>query len=149
MSTMQTTPIDPRPLLPHTGAMVLIENIVNWDLEHITCTASSQHNADNPLRIAGILSIYTGIEYAVQAMAAHAQLKRNSRKETSAPRKGFLAAMSRITAHVPNLDSEAGTLHINAQEIASTPNSSMYKFTMRAGNRTLLEGQLTAVMDAQ
>lgn len=141
-------PINPRPLLPHTDEMVLIDAIILWDFEKICCTANSHLHVNNPLRQSGQLSIYAGIEYAVQAMAAHAQIKVESGGGIIPPRKGFLAAMSRIKAYTQNLDDATETLHIEAQAIASTPNSSMYKFTISANNFTLLEGQLTAVMES-
>jgi predicted hotdog family 3-hydroxylacyl-ACP dehydratase len=54
--------------------MCLLDEVIGWDAERITCTSSSHRSVDNPLRARGRLGIACGIEYAAQAMAVHAAL---------------------------------------------------------------------------
>jgi len=60
--------------IPHHGPMCLLDEVIGWDAERITCTSSSHRSADNPLRARGRLGIACGIEYAAQAMAVHGAL---------------------------------------------------------------------------
>jgi predicted hotdog family 3-hydroxylacyl-ACP dehydratase len=60
--------------LPHAGRMCLLDRLVAWDSESITCHASSHRDADNPLRSGGRLHAVAGVEYAAQAVALHGSL---------------------------------------------------------------------------
>jgi predicted hotdog family 3-hydroxylacyl-ACP dehydratase len=142
---MSNSAPSPDTLLPHAAPMVLIDAILHWDDNNISCTADSHLAADNPLRQSGVLSVYTGIEYAAQAMAAHAQL--TSMAATSVPRKGFLATASKLSAQVRNLDDVAEPLLVELQMIAVNSGSSLYSFVISAGGQILLDGQLMAVVE--
>lgn len=135
----------PDELLPHVAPMVLIDAILRWDDNNISCMAHSHLASDNPLRLEGILSVYAGVEYAAQAMAAHAQL--TSTAPASAPRKGFLATASKLSAQVSNLDQIAEPLSVDVHRIAANNGSSLYSFMISAGQQTLLEGQLMAIVE--
>ena len=60
--------------IPHAGRMVLLDEVVEWDEEHIVCRSSSHQDRANPLYLAGQLSSVCAIEYAAQAMAVHGSL---------------------------------------------------------------------------
>jgi len=62
------------PLLPHAGAMRLLDSVQRWDASSITCRASSHKHCENPLRFDGCLPAVTGLEYAAQAMGIHTGL---------------------------------------------------------------------------
>jgi len=138
-----TAPIEA--LIPHSGPMVLVDSITHWDATHIRCLAHSHLHADNPLRQAGTLSIFAGVEYAAQAMAAHARLIA-SESPTGAPRRGFVAVASKLEAQVAKLDAFHQPLEIDVQVIASSADSSLYEFHLRAEDKLLLSGQLTAIL---
>lgn len=144
--TTDASHLNPAELLPHAGAMVLIDTIVGWDDEHIICASDSHLDAANPLRDQGRLSIYAGVEYAAQAMAAHARL---SARDGAPPQKGFLAVASKLEARVATLDETTQSLRIEARPLARNSGSSMYQFEISAQGETLLTGQLTAVLDAE
>ncbi|QJD60358.1 hydroxymyristoyl-ACP dehydratase [Pseudomonas sp. gcc21] len=131
-------------LLPHNAPMVLVDSIIRWDEQSIHCQSRSHLQRDNPLRDAGMLSVFAGVEYAAQAMAAHARLLLSDTTDAR-PRKGFIAVASKLAAHVDTLDSIAGSLHIEARMLAHNADSSLYAFTLSTGDQTLLTGQLTAV----
>lgn len=131
-------------LLPHGAPMVLMDAIIHWDEQSIHCQSRSHLQPDNPLRNAGVLSVFAGVEYAAQAMAAHARLLLGA-TEDARPRKGFIAAASKLAAHVDVLDSVTATLDVEASMLAHNTDSSLYAFTLSAGGQPLLTGQLTAV----
>jgi predicted hotdog family 3-hydroxylacyl-ACP dehydratase len=123
--------------------MVLLDAIERWDSEAIVCTSRSHLAPNNPLRDDGRLSVYAGVEYAAQAMAAHTRLLTDS---SAPPRKGFLAVASKVAAQADALDEYAETLTIEARVIAQNRDSSMYQFHISAQGKPILEGQLTAVL---
>lgn len=129
----------PADLLPHAAPMVLIDSVTTWDATSVTCRADSHLRADNPLRIAGRLSIHAGIEYAAQAMAAHARLRAQSQE---APRRGVVATASKVVAHAEVLDAIQAPLLINASRLADNGDSSLYEFRISAADQPLLDGQL-------
>lgn len=148
----------PEHLLPHRGTMVLLDAIIQWDESAIQCTASSHLSAANPLRDKGRLSVYAGIEYAAQAMAAHVRLCQEQslqrpdqslqRQEQSLqPARGFLAQASKLRATVATLDQRSAPLRIDAWPLARNPGHSLYQFQIHAEDCCLLEGRLTAIID--
>lgn len=144
--TDSTSSIDPASLLPHAHPMVLLDTIVRWDSDAIVCSSRSHLAADNPLREGGHLSVFAGVEYAAQAMAAHNRLLAD---DDAPPRKGFLAVASKVTALAQSLDQWPKTLTIEAWVMAQTRDSSMYEFRLSAQETPVLEGQLTAVLSPE
>jgi predicted hotdog family 3-hydroxylacyl-ACP dehydratase len=55
-----------RALIPHAGAMCLLDRVESWDATHIRCVTDSHHRADNPLRQSNGLRAICGVEYAAQ-----------------------------------------------------------------------------------
>ena len=66
-------------LIPHAGAMCLLDAVLSWDRTSIACTASSHRAIDNPLAAEGRLDAVCGVEYAAQAMAVHGGLAGDGR----------------------------------------------------------------------
>lgn len=135
-------------LLPHAEPMILLDSIEDWDDSKISCVSNSHLAVNNPLRQSGTLSIYAGVEYAAQAMAAHARLTAPPVDRHSLPRKGFLAVASKLSAQVQNLDQLATPLLIELEMLAANHDSSLYRFVISTAGQVLLEGQLMAVMEA-
>jgi predicted hotdog family 3-hydroxylacyl-ACP dehydratase len=135
-------------LLPHADPMILLASILRWDEVSIECNAGSHLLAANPLRQSGILSVYAGVEYAAQAMAAHARLIALGvgQNVDLTPRKGFLAVASKLCAQVQNLDQIAAPLMIRVVQLVANNDSSLYSFSLSAESQLLLEGELMAVM---
>ncbi len=75
MSHDSARAIDIAKLIPHAGAMCLLESVVSWSADAIRCRAVSHLHPDNPLRRAGRLAPVCGIEYALQAAALHGALR--------------------------------------------------------------------------
>ncbi len=60
--------------IPHHGRMCLLDEVIEWNAEHIRCRSGTHRMADHPLRSHGRLGSACGIEYAAQAMAVHGAL---------------------------------------------------------------------------
>ena len=128
-------------LIPHQAPMVLLDSIIRWDDGYILCRALSHVQADNPLRDAGELSVFAGVEYAAQAMAAHASL----RTDGQPAQRGMIATASRLTPACQWLDEYPAPLSVRVELLASNTTSSMCQFQITSGTSQLLSGQLTAL----
>ena len=128
-------------LLPHAGAMCLLEAVVAWDADSITCRATSHRDPANPLRSAGGLSAIVGVEYAAQAVAVHWGLL-----HPSAPSEGYLASLRDVECFAERLDSQAGELSVHAAQVAAESGRLLYDFRIEAGGRELLKGRLSVVL---
>ncbi|WP_051083990.1 hypothetical protein [Gilvimarinus chinensis] len=128
-------------LLPHKPPMVLLDSIIAHDATKILCRTKSHLDTANPLRIDGFLSVYCGVEYAAQAMAAHARLYSEAK---GAPRQGVVAVASKLTPHCEKLDAYPDDLLVKLHLLARNDSSSMCEFELSAQQMILLTGQLTA-----
>src|SRR5689334_12805542 len=77
-------------MIPHAGAMCLLDGVAHWDPGTIRCFSATHRNAANPLRARGELPAVCGIEYAAQAMAIHGGL---SRASGARPVAGYLVSV--------------------------------------------------------
>lgn len=136
-------------LIPHAGAMALLDRIVAWDAERITSIAVGHRDPAHPLRDNdGALPAVAAIEYASQAMAAHGGLLARAAAPThAAPRVGMLAAVRDVRFHVRRLDTVADDLHIDAVRLSGEGVHVLYAFSVRAGARVLAEGRAAVVLD--
>ena len=125
-------------LIPHGGAMCLLERVISYDATAILCEADNHATPDHPLRNALGLPASAGIEYAAQAIAVHAAL----RKPGGGPAgRGFLAVLSDVFWRSDRLDDLPGPLRIHAELLADTGGGLQYRF--RVGDQAgqwVLEG---------
>jgi len=129
--------------IPHQGGMCLLDEVVEHDADQVRCRSSTHRAADNPLRRHGQLGIACGIEYAAQAMAIHGALVHTQR-----PEAGFLASVREVRLSASRLDDIEADLYCHAAHVAGNAASAMYRFTVSAGGRILLEGRASVVLDA-
>ncbi len=61
-------------LIPHQGAMCLLDRVVEWDKDRVLLATATHRAADNPLRLDGRLRAVHLCEYGAQAMAVHGGL---------------------------------------------------------------------------
>ena len=132
-------------LIPHSGAMCLLDGVVQWDAKRILCTSRSHRAAENPLRAAGRLPALCGIEYAAQAMAVHGGL---AGTVGSRPRAGYLASLRDVVCHRHHLDDLEGDLLVEAEQVAGDGVHVIYQFRLRVGEVEVLHGQARVVLDA-
>ena len=131
-------------LIPHTGAMCLLDGVLEWDATHITCVSTSHRDENNPMRIAGRLPALCGIEYAAQAMAIHGGLAGIVGKK---PRAGYLAGLRDVACRVSRLDDLAGDLTIHAEQVMGDASLAIYQFSLTAGSVEIIQGRATVVLD--
>ena len=135
-----------RELMPHAGAMCLLDTVQSWDEHSIACCTHSHRDADNPLRSRGRLHAVCGIEYALQAMAAHGGLLARERGTRAAA--GFLAQVRDVEWCVERLDDIAADLMIMAQRLIGGEDGSVYRFTISAGGVELASGRAAVFLRA-
>jgi len=132
-------------LIPHAGAMCLLDEVVAWDDMRIRCTSRSHLDAGNPLRAGGQLPAVCGIEYAAQAMAVHGGL--HGKKE-GRPRAGYLASLRDVSCRRDRLDDLDGELVIEAERVMGDGDRVIYEFRLSAGGEEILSGRAAVVLDA-
>ena len=128
-------------LVPHQGAMCLLDRVESCGAEGIACFATSHRDAGNPLRRDEMLPAICGLEYALQAMALHGALT-----DGAAQGMGFLAGLSGVSLAAERLDTVAGPLHIAATALARESRGFIYGFMVSGGGRPLLSGRGTVVL---
>ena len=153
--------------IPHHGRMCLLDEVLEWDAQHIRCRSGTHRQPDHPLRSQGRLGAACGIEYAAQAMAIHGALAGGAAADgsgggalagsgaagaagagTGRSEAGFLAALREVRLHVLRLDDIEGDLYAEALLVAGDQGSALYEFTLRSDARLLLSGRATVVFDA-
>jgi predicted hotdog family 3-hydroxylacyl-ACP dehydratase len=134
-------------LIPHQGAMCLLEQVVSWDATRICCSTSSHRNPHHPLRMASGLPAACAIEYAAQAIAVHGGLQRAQNAEFRAPSAGYLANAREVTWAVQRLDDIEGDLLIDAEQLISEGGRSIYAFTVSANGRALIQGRVAVALE--
>lgn len=128
-------------LIPHQGAMCLLDTVESCDADGIACRATSHRDPGNPLRRDGILPAICGLEYALQAMALHGALTDGGPQGV-----GFLAGLTGVTLSVDRLDTVDGMLHIAATALARESRGFIYGFSIAEDGRALLTGRGTVVL---
>jgi predicted hotdog family 3-hydroxylacyl-ACP dehydratase len=116
-------------LLPHAGAMVLLDRVDHWDANAITCRALSHLDPANPLRRGDRLAAVAGIEYALQAAAVHGGLTAGGSRQPA----GYLASLRGVALHIARLDNpNLGTLVVKARLERQEASGLIYSFELRA-----------------
>jgi len=130
-----------RRLIPHAGAMCLLEEVLLWDADHVVCRTNSHLSPSNPLRDNGCLLSVCGIEYGAQAMAIHSALL--SGKEVG---EGYLASVRTLRMHVDRLDRAGPALVVEARRLAGGSEGLVYEFELRANDQILVDGRATVAL---
>lgn len=128
-------------LVPHQGAMCLLDRALSCNAGGIACASATHRDLAHPLRRGGMLPAICGVEYALQAMALHGALT-----DGAAQGPGFLAALSGVTMGAERLDDVAGELHITATALARESRGFIYGFEVTGDGRSLLSGRATIVL---
>jgi predicted hotdog family 3-hydroxylacyl-ACP dehydratase len=132
-------------LIPHTGAMCLLEELLEWDSARIRCRASSHRDATHPLAENGRLHAVCGVEYAAQAVALHGALVGAAAGASSAT-PGYLAGIRRLALSRERLDDVPGDLIIDARCQLADAGGLIYDFAVGTCGERLLEGRLSILL---
>jgi predicted hotdog family 3-hydroxylacyl-ACP dehydratase len=132
--------------IPHSGRMCLLDEVISWGPERISCRSCGHRAPDHPLRAHGRLGIACGVELAAQAMAVHGALV--ARESDSEPLAGFLASVRDVRLHVSRLDDVQTDLICNALRVAGDRRTALYEFELCSAATQLMSGRTTVVLDA-
>jgi predicted hotdog family 3-hydroxylacyl-ACP dehydratase len=130
-------------LIPHQGAMCLLERVVAWDAERITLATTTHRAPGNPLRQHGRLRCVHLCEYGAQAMAVHGGL--SARAAGAVVRPGLLVSLRGVRFGADYVDQLDGELTVEAERLLEGSDSWQYAFRVLHGARVLAEGR-AAVM---
>ena len=131
-------------LIPHAGAMCLLDGVLEWNDWSIRCVTISHLDTDNPLRTGNRLPVLCGIEYAAQAMAVHGGLGATAGQR---PRAGYLASLRNVVCAVDRLDTLDGSLIVNAESLMGDDSRVIYLFELEHDGRTVLSGRAAVVLN--
>src|SRR4051812_21613025 len=81
-------------LIPHQGAMCLLERVIEWNADHVVLATATHRAADNPLRSGGRLRAIHLCEYGAQAAAVHGGL--TARLAGHEARPGMLVSLRNV-----------------------------------------------------
>ena len=132
-------------LIPHAGAMCLLDEVVAWSDTTIHARSDSHRSLDNPLRSDGLLRAPHLCEYGAQAMAVHGALIARLAGGKAEP--GFLVSLRAVELRVARVDDLAGALDVHAVRLMGGDGSWQYGFRVEHAGVVLAEGR-AAVMVA-
>ncbi len=133
-----------RDLLPHAGAMCLLEEIVAWDDGQVLLATRSHARADNPLRRAGRLDMLHLCEYGAQAMAVHGGLLAHREGGRAAP--GFLVSLRDVWLAAGELAQLPGPLEVRARRLHGDASGWQYAFEVGHAGSRLASGRAAVVL---
>lgn len=133
-----------RKLIPHSGAMCLLDGVIQWDDESIVCLSNSHRDRSNPLRGNEQLSAVHALEYGAQAAAIHGGLRARSAGATAPP--AYLAALRDAHLHVARLDDISSPLRVYARRLFGEAANTVYEVRISADNTVLVEGRVTIML---
>lgn len=131
-------------LIPHQGAMCLLDAVVAWDETAIHAISETHHHTDHPLRSEQGLHAVHLAEYGAQAMAVHGALLDRQRGHAMA-RPGRLVSLRDVMLAVEYVDVPHGHLDVHAQRIHADESGAQYSFRVEHEGRMLVEGRATVI----
>jgi predicted hotdog family 3-hydroxylacyl-ACP dehydratase len=132
-----------RTLIPHSGLMCLLDEVLQWDDRSIACASNTHRDPANPLRRQGRLSAVHAFEYGAQAAAVHGGLRARAAGATAAP--GYLASLRDGRLHVTRLDYIHLPLRVCATRLYGEGANTVYEFILSAAAVPVAEGRVTIV----
>jgi predicted hotdog family 3-hydroxylacyl-ACP dehydratase len=132
-----------RTLIPHAGAMFLLDEVFEWDEDGIVCTATTHRNPRHPLMRNEVLPAIVAVEYAAQAMALHYGLMVEAEGER--PQPGWLVAIKELSLHGERLDEIGSPMLIKARRLLAFGGGLLYEFVIDASGTKFGSGRISAV----
>jgi predicted hotdog family 3-hydroxylacyl-ACP dehydratase len=131
-------------MIPHAGAMCLLDGVLYWDHDSIRCLSRRHRAEDNPLRRAGRLSAVCGIEFAAQAMAVHGWLAGGIDRR---PQAGYLASVRNVRCQQEPLDLLEPDLTVTAERLMGDERRVIYQFALDCAGIEVLSGRAAVVLE--
>lgn len=126
-------------LIPHQGAMCLLERVVEWDAERLIAATRTHRSPDNPLRSGGHLRSLMLCEYGAQAMALHGGLAAQAVGTRAQP--GMIVSLRDVWLHVDYVEDLVGELMVEAQRLLEGAASWQYSFSVHHAGVLLAAGR--------
>jgi predicted hotdog family 3-hydroxylacyl-ACP dehydratase len=130
-------------LIPHQGAMSLLDQIVSWDESNIVATAATHRSTEHPLRDHGRLRAVHLCEYGAQAAALHGGLIARAAGARAAP--GYLVSLRGVSLACQRIDDLEGDLQIRAELLLLDSDSWQYSFSASHAGDALASGRLAII----
>jgi 3-hydroxymyristoyl/3-hydroxydecanoyl-(acyl carrier protein) dehydratase len=144
-------------MLPHGNALCLLDEVVHWDAESISCRCTNIANSNNPLMEHNQLDAVLLIEYAAQAAGVHAALVQaipsrviplqtiplHAEHETQAAkevRPAYIGAVKNIELLCP--PNSGAAIDIEAQCLLNNNQGAIYEVTVQQHGVVLIRGRL-------
>ncbi len=137
-------------LVPHRGAMCLLDRVTGWNETRIACVAVNHRDPAHPLRSRSGLLASAAIEYAAQAAAVHGGLIARAAGAWAQP--GYLASARDVRLATWRLDdlpaAEVDELQVAAERQAGDATRLLYAFSVAHAGREIAAGRLAVILDA-
>ena len=131
-------------LIPHAGAMRLLDAVLAWNASTIHATGERHVLSGHPLRDDVVLHAVHLAEYGAQAAAVHGALLAASRGEARM-RPGRLVSLRDVQLAVEYVDLSLGRLDVHVECLSADERGAQYAFKVEQCARLLASGR-TAVM---
>jgi predicted hotdog family 3-hydroxylacyl-ACP dehydratase len=131
-------------LIPHQGAMSLLDAVVRWDDTMIHAISGGHARADHPLRSERGLHALHLIEYGAQAMAVHGALLARTRGHEVA-RPGRLVSVRDVTLAAEYVDALGSDLDIHAERFYADESGAQYSFRVEHEGHVLASGRAMVI----
>ena len=132
-----------RTLIPHSGLMCLLDEVIQWDDRSITCVTNTHRDVANPLRRDERLSAVHAFEYGAQAAAVHGGLRARSVGEIAPP--GYLAALRDAYLYIARLDDIQPALQVRALRLFGDSVNCVYECRISAADKLVAKGRITII----
>jgi predicted hotdog family 3-hydroxylacyl-ACP dehydratase len=126
-------------LIPHQGAMCLLERVIEWDEHHAVLSTATHRSLENPLRLEGRLRSIHLCEYGAQAIAVHGGLCARAAGTQAQP--GFLVSLRDVTLNIDFIEALPGELRIRTQRLLVGGGNWQYAFEIRHDETILTLGR--------
>jgi predicted hotdog family 3-hydroxylacyl-ACP dehydratase len=126
--------------------MCLIEEVMAWDADRLSCRTNSHRAPGNPLRHDDALHAIHAVEYAGQASALHGALI--ARADGRDAMQGLLVATTAVELLVDRLDTLSGTLEIQVNRLFGDAQNAIYDYRLECDGQPVSSGRLTIMAQA-
>lgn len=127
-------------LVPHAGAMCLLDEVTHWSPATISCSSAGPARG-HPLARGGEVSAIAATEYAAQATAVHGALLESAQS----PRAGLLATLVDVQLGC-GIRIGGPALSIEAELLGRSPAGCLYGFQVRTGRDAVAAGRLMVAL---
>lgn len=124
-------------LVPHAGAMALIDTVVDWNAVSIHAVAERHTPSEHPLRSSAGLHAVHLAEYGAQAAAVHAALL-----DKGEARSGRLVSLRDVQLTVEYVDLAGGRLDVWAERLLADQRAAQYAFRVEQREWLLASGRI-------